>query len=57
MNQRRAPSYDPKDRRLRCLSLGGSEFELDGRLAEGPAKRPIVSYRARVEAGDLVIDL
>jgi nitrite reductase/ring-hydroxylating ferredoxin subunit len=39
------------------VSLGGSEFELDGKLAEGPAQRPIVAYKSRVEAGELVVDL
>jgi Rieske Fe-S protein len=49
--------YDPEDRRLRCVSFGGSEFELDGTLAEGPADRSLKHYPARVDGDVLVIQL
>jgi nitrite reductase/ring-hydroxylating ferredoxin subunit len=53
----RALSYEHEGRRLRCSSLGHSEFELDGAVISGPADGPVQVYRSRIEGDRLVIEL
>jgi Rieske Fe-S protein len=40
--------WNPAEATLDCPSHG-SRFDQDGRVLEGPAQRPLVSYRAQVE--------
>lgn len=49
--------YQPSQTRFRCASLGHSKFALDGSTLGGPARRPIKTYAASVQGGNLVIRL
>jgi Rieske Fe-S protein len=47
-------AYKPKQRTVQCTCWGRSEFALDGRVAGGPAKRPLRSHAVAL-AGDTLI--
>ena len=50
-------NYDHERRRLRCSSLGRSEFDLEGNVLKGPAKEFLRTYPVDKEAGFLVVTL
>ncbi|MDV2988881.1 MAG: Rieske (2Fe-2S) protein [Dehalogenimonas sp.] len=47
----------PGENKLRCCSLGHSEYDLDGKILKGPAKESINKYKVRTKDGLLIIDL
>jgi predicted flap endonuclease-1-like 5' DNA nuclease len=45
------------DKKLRCCSLGHSEYDLDGNVIKGPANQPITKFVVNKKEGDLSISL
>lgn len=43
--------------RLQCCSVMGSEYNYDGEVKSGPAKKPLASYPVKAEQGRLIISL
>ena len=44
--------YIAEEREFRCVSLGHSEFGLDGALKKGPAEKPLETYEIRAGSVD-----
>ena len=47
----------PGESRLRCCSLGHSEYGYDGQVIKGPAKEPLKKYAVEINNGDIVVTL
>jgi nitrite reductase/ring-hydroxylating ferredoxin subunit len=47
----------PGESKLRCCSLGHSEYGYDGQVIKGPAKEPLVKYAVEMKDGDIVVTL
>ncbi|MES0328867.1 MAG: Rieske (2Fe-2S) protein [Dehalococcoidales bacterium] len=47
----------PGESRLRCCSLGHSEYGYDGQVIKGPAKEPLKKYTVEIDNGDIVVTL
>jgi cytochrome b6-f complex iron-sulfur subunit len=45
------------ENKLRCCSIGHSEYDFDGNVIKGPADRPITKYAVSQRDGNLVISL
>ena len=45
------------DKKLRCCSIGHSEYDLDGKVIKGPANQPITKFEVNQQEGSLVINL
>ena len=52
-----ALGYDHAKQRFYCSSLGGSEYDLDGKVLAGAAKEPLKLYQAELQGRNLVISL
>jgi len=49
--------YDHDSGKLRCVSFGHSEFDLDGKVLKGPAKKPLKLYAAALNGNVLEISV
>jgi Rieske Fe-S protein len=47
----------PGESRLRCCSLGHSEYGYDGQVIKGPANEPLKKYAVEIQNGDIVVTL
>jgi nitrite reductase/ring-hydroxylating ferredoxin subunit len=47
----------PGKNKLRCCSLGHSEYDFNGKVIKGPAKESITKYSVSQREGNLVIKL
>jgi nitrite reductase/ring-hydroxylating ferredoxin subunit len=47
----------PGKSRLRCCSLGHSEYGYDGKVLKGPANEPLKMYAAEINNGEIVVTL
>jgi cytochrome b6-f complex iron-sulfur subunit len=47
----------PGESRLRCCSLGHSEYGYDGKVLSGPANEPLLKYAVEIQNGDIVVTL
>jgi predicted flap endonuclease-1-like 5' DNA nuclease len=45
------------DKKLRCCSIGHSEYDLEGNVIKGPANQPITKFTVNKKEGDLLISL
>jgi cytochrome b6-f complex iron-sulfur subunit len=52
---KREIEYDHGKKQLQCVSFGHSKFDLDGKVAEGPAEKPVIVYPSVLEGDQLVI--
>jgi len=52
-----ALAYNHKNKRFRCSSAGKSEFNLDGSIVKGPAKKALKIYDSFLKGDTLIIDL
>jgi len=49
--------YDHTQTNLKCASLGGSTFAIDGNRVSGPAEKPLIEYKAVLTNSVLIINL
>jgi Rieske Fe-S protein len=47
--------YDHASGKLRCVSFGHSEFDLEGKVLKGPAKKPLTVYASALKESVLEI--
>ena len=47
----------PGENKLRCCSMGHSEYDLDGKVIKGPANESITKYTVSQRENNLVISL
>ena len=47
----------PSESRLRCCSLGHSNYDYNGNVVKGMAKRPITKHETKISDADLIIKL
>ena len=47
----------PGESRLRCCSLGHSEYGYDGQVIKGPANEPLKKYAVEIQNGEIVVTL
>ena len=53
----RPVAYNKQRKILQCVNFHHAAFDLDGRVVKGPAPKPLVAYRTRVDQGILLITL
>ncbi len=51
----RTVDYNHETGILRCVSIGHSQFTLDGKVLKGPAKKPLKCYETTLSKGELII--
>jgi nitrite reductase/ring-hydroxylating ferredoxin subunit len=47
----------PGESKLRCCSLGHSEYGYDGEVIKGPANEPLLKYAVEIQNGEAVVTL